>query len=221
MGFFHKGDDVFPAYVPYGSRDPDSKLYPGPVHSLLPANNAVIFNQPEIVLTWQKSPKAKRYLVQFDTSANLCNPTSVETIDTTCAIAILHPQKTCFWRVRGRNDFNYGAGEWSEVRAFTTGKITPAGKAPIKADIRSGSGILSVHRSAGRFVFAIEAPTPSKASLRVYDLQGRLVAIVFDGLLSRGRHRIAWMAPANGRGIYGARLRLGSDDANELFVTWR
>jgi subtilisin family serine protease len=71
---------------------------------------------------------------------------------------------------------------------------------------RSGRGDVTV-----RFQMA----TPERVEVRVYDLSGRVVASLADGLLSAGEHRISWDGrTASGEevasGVYFCRLKSGS-----------
>lgn len=52
---------------------------------------------------------------------------------------------------------------------------------------------------------AFELPEAGRASLAVYDLKGRRVAVLVDGRLERGRHSLGW----DGRGDGGRRLGSG------------
>jgi hypothetical protein len=60
-----------------------------------------------------------------------------------------------------------------------------------------------------RTEFEFSLPNPQKVSLRVFDLQGRTVAVLADGTRSEGRQRVAWDARGVGAGIYFCRLQTG------------
>jgi hypothetical protein len=207
IGFFHKGDDIFPPYVPYISRDPDSKLYPEAVHSLLPINNALVHNQPEVGLVWQKSGASQKYRLQIDTTENFCRPIDMEITDTAYIFKNFSPDEAYYWRVRGRNNFNYGSGEWSEIRKFT---IKNDQVNLVKEDKNfSDSKFLSIVRFQDHIVCVIDVLTPLKASLCVYNVQGKLMTALFNGTLIRGVHRYTWKSPLHGQGLYVVRLRMG------------
>jgi hypothetical protein len=218
IGFFDKGDDLFPAYVPYLSRDPDLKLYPDVVHCLLPVNDARNLDHSKLSMTWKSSTASKKYLLQIDSTEYFCNPTDTETTDTTITLGNLHQEKSYYWRVRGRNDYNYGAGQWSEIRTFTTDKITVKNNSPARNTINCGSGTLSLTQFSDHITFAIDATTQANTSLRVYNLQGRCVAMLLDGLLNQGRHHFTWNSSLGGTGPYIARLLIGNEHAERLFI---
>jgi hypothetical protein len=216
IGFFDEGDELFPPYVPYIARDPDAKLYPDVVHTLLPANNALVLNQSEVGLLWQTSDASLKYKLQIDTTEEFCSPIDIETTDTAYIFNNAAPDAHYYWRVRGRNDFNYGSGEWSEIRQFTTKKSVA-----VQAKNRSGSKILSIVRFPDRSICTIDVPAPSKASLYVYNMQGRLVTSLFDGTLNRGVHRYGWRSSSLGPGLYIVRLHMGTNHAEKKFVMSR
>jgi hypothetical protein len=216
IGFYYKGDDLFPPYVPYISRDPDSKLYPDVVHSLLPVNNAQVLNPLEIGFVWQTSGASLRYRLQIDTTERFCNPIDIETTDTAYIFSNASPATAYYWRVRGRNEFKYGSGEWSEIRKFTVKTSAAA-----RDKKYSGSKIFSIVQFPDHGVFAIDVLAPVKASLRVYNVQGKLVMSLFDGTLNRGVHRYIWKSPLHGQGLYVARVHIGTNHAEKLFVMSR
>jgi hypothetical protein len=216
IGFFDKGDDVFPPYVPYISRDPGANLYPDVVHSLLPVNDTVVYNTSEIGLVWQTSGASQRYRLQIDTSERFCSPLDIEINDTVYLFHNASPAIAYYWRVRGRNDFNYGSGEWSEIRRFTV-----KNSAAVEVKKGSASRIPSIVRFPDNSVFAIDVRASSKASLRIYDMQGRLLKTLFDGMLNRGVHRYIWNSPLKGQGLYILRVRMGTNHAETLFVMSR
>ncbi len=216
IGFFDKGCELFPPYVPYLSRDPDSKRYPEVARSLLPVNNAIIHNQPEVGLVWQTSGASQKYGLQIDTTENFCTPIALETADTAYIVKNLSSEKAYYWRVRGENGFNYGSGEWSEIRKFTVKNA-----ASIEAQSPSGSKIISIVRFPDRWVCAIDVHAPMRASLRVYSVQGRLMTELFDGMLNQGVHRSTWKRPLHGQGLYVIRLLIGTSHTEKLVMETR
>jgi hypothetical protein len=75
---------------------------------------------------------------------------------------------------------------------------------------------------AMRLDFAV--PRASRVSLGLYDMQGRLVATLVEGMLPAGRHQAVWNGTSGGRtvpaGVYFARLRAdGADLARRVVVT--
>jgi hypothetical protein len=50
----------------------------------------------------------------------------------------------------------------------------------------------------------------ARISLKVYDIQGRLMARLADGLYAAGEHSIEWKAVGIGSGVYFCRLSAGN-----------
>lgn len=63
--------------------------------------------------------------------------------------------------------------------------------------------------AADAATFRFTLPAAGAASLRVYDLLGREVAVLVDAVLPAGPHRAAWDAAALPPGVYLARLHAG------------
>jgi hypothetical protein len=55
-----------------------------------------------------------------------------------------------------------------------------------------------------RITFAL--PKPVHVNLQVYDILGRAVATLADGLFQPGRHTVEWNAKGNPSGVYFYRL---------------
>lgn len=60
-----------------------------------------------------------------------------------------------------------------------------------------------------RTMLAFDLPKATRASLTVYDLNGRLVTRLFDEQMSAGHHEIGFDGAALPSGIYFARLKAG------------
>ncbi len=67
-------------------------------------------------------------------------------------------------------------------------------------------------RSHTGTVFALAVPQPTQASLRIYDVEGRLVRTLIQGPVERGVHRVTWRGTNDSNrgvasGVYFARVR--------------
>jgi hypothetical protein len=76
-------------------------------------------------------------------------------------------------------------------------------------------------RSAVEVVFAL--PFRTSASLRVYDIQGRLVTTLSDGERAAGTHRVRWSPAADvgASGVYLVELKSGARRATGHLVLMR
>lgn len=73
---------------------------------------------------------------------------------------------------------------------------------------------------AGSTDLAFAVPGATRLSLKVYDIKGRLVATVADGVFGAGEHRVSWNCrDANGGdvapGVYVAILRVGNNSIKQ------
>jgi len=91
--------------------------------------------------------------------------------------------------------------------------VEPEAPAPTRLTLTAGP---NPFRS--RTTFRLTLPEAGPATLAVYDVLGREVALLHDGLLAAGAHAFAWDASALPAGVYLARLRLG-DRAEAVRVT--
>jgi hypothetical protein len=73
----------------------------------------------------------------------------------------------------------------------------------------------------GRVSLRIQLPTSSSVELAVYDLQGRLVALLEDGRLAEGEHRFHWQPDDAASGTYLVRLRSGARTQTRKVVLLR
>jgi hypothetical protein len=77
---------------------------------------------------------------------------------------------------------------------------------------------------SGTTEIAFSVPVASEVSLKVYDINGRLVRSLVEGSLSAGSHRVVWDGRTSdgGRtapGVYLAVVRIGSEEtASKMFL---
>ena len=79
---------------------------------------------------------------------------------------------------------------------------------------------------AWRTAFAFGLPRGGHTSLRLFDVRGRLIATLEDGLLSAGAYRREWdsrdlSGQAVASGVYYARLQMGADVRTRRVVVIR
>ena len=58
-------------------------------------------------------------------------------------------------------------------------------------------------------------------SLQIYDINGRLIETLVDGIINPGNHEIQWNASNYSSGIYFAKLSVGSQVQTEKLVLVR
>ncbi len=91
--------------------------------------------------------------------------------------------------------------EWmNDSRIFSTSDPSPSKQASNPLQI----AILSDHRTA-QIRYAL--PETARISLKIYDVQGRLVTTLLDGVQDAGVHEARWSAHSSASGIYFCRLQ--------------
>ena len=101
------------------------------------------------------------------------------------------------------------------VASGLLGQITAAGPAP--ADRPFGLSVAPGPFRAFTHV-TFETDTPGPVSLRVYDALGREAAVLVDGALAAGRHRVRLDAERRPAGAYVVRLSQGSRSETRTVV---
>ncbi len=89
----------------------------------------------------------------------------------------------------------YGRGIWD----FRVAQI-PSGVRGDPARSPDAPGLASRQLDETRTAFLLENPGTAEVTVRVYDLTGRVVAVLHRGTLSAGTHRFVWDGTASGGG---------------------
>jgi hypothetical protein len=108
-------------------------------------------------------------------------------------------------------------GAWTSDLFSVMSAVTGTdGELPTVYDLRFRSA--NPARGAARFELAL--PVKSDVSVRVYDVRGRLVALLADGQMPEGRHLLSW--GGEGRpGVYFVQAQAGEFSRNLRFVVVR
>lgn len=151
--------------------------------------------------TWQSDPWADSYTVELDTMADFSTPFRKNSNGTSLVILpALKYGRLYHWHVQGKN--LVGAGAWSPTWTFTTSVST--GVASADEQRASLCSISSVNPSPVSSVctFVVHLVSADHVRIRIHDLQGSMVAEVFEGSLDAGAHSIAWNATTVASGSY-------------------
>ncbi len=108
-----------------------------------------------------------------------------------------------------------GTGYWYRLRAEDRAGVARV-FGPVAAQTPPGEAVLLRARpnpSDGAVVIDFTLPADGRVSLRVFDVQGKQVALLADGPFPRGSHTLRWkgaLDPGAARGIYFVRLATAS-----------
>lgn len=168
---------------------------PGQATNPFPTNNAV--NVPiTTFLGWDAADDATSYAVFLGTAEPLAE-IGATTETTLTPPADLSHSTTYLWRVEAQNQ----TGEtMSDTWSFTTEAGSAVGDRPIPTAFELGAAYPNPFNSNVRISLSI--PSESFANARVYDITGREVATLVNGLLSAGAHDLEWNAAGQSAGLY-------------------
>jgi hypothetical protein len=108
---------------------------------------------------------------------------------------------TSLW-VRGRD----AAGNWgaaAELAVLVNGGATDVGEVGAITAFAVEPNVPNPFVSGTRIRFAL--PEPSPVTVRIFNIEGRLVRTLLDGSVPAGRHSVEW----NGRDDHGSRVASG------------
>ena len=169
------------------------------------------------MLRWFPAQGAQTYRLQVGTTPAF----SVIVIDTSgiadtlIAPAGLEVLRTYYWRVRAEN--SVGAGLWSDAWGFYTGSVTIVEKKELVPEtFRLFQNYPNPFNPTTSIKFSLEEN--ARASLRIYDILGRQVAVLVDGERPAGFTTILFDASALPTGTYVAVLTSGGKRASTKMI---
>jgi aminopeptidase N len=157
------------------------------------------------VLTWIAAAAAVTYDIQVAADSLfgpiVADSTGLAATDFTPPGPL--PAGQYFWRVRGVNAG--GAGEWSDARTFDVrAPASAGGTATLPSTVELDQNFPNPFNPETVIRFSL--PSKSAVRLVVYDVLGRIVAVLVDGTKEAGRHEVRWNAGDVPSGIYLCRL---------------
>ncbi|MBP1653768.1 MAG: pepN, partial [Bacteroidetes bacterium] len=164
-------------------------------------------------LTWRSATAALTYEVEVgvDSSFSIIAVGPVALAETTFAPVIPLSPGRYYWRVRGLNAG--GPGEWSGVWSFDV-------ESPASADGQAAPIAFALEQNFPNpfnpeTVIRFALPARAAIRLAVYDLLGREVTVLVEGMKDAGRHEAVWDASRVPSGTYVYRLQVhGADQAS-------
>jgi hypothetical protein len=187
-----------------GAGKPEARA-PGASLAVGPGDGAA-FPHGEAELEWEVLLTASGYRLQLSGDPGftrlLVDTTGLAR--TVFALSGSLPGGRYYWRVRGEN--SRGAGAWSDSRSLVLGTVNAV------ADRQGGIPARAVLEQNypnpfnPRTVITFRLPASSLIRLAVYDLLGREVAVLADGLFGAGSHQAVWDAASMPSGNYICRL---------------
>ena len=175
---------------------------------LIPIQPDTIISQAGTLFTWHKSAGATSYKIQiFKTDSAVSQPTVITfTNDTFYRQAVPLLSGRYVWMVSA--DFDYNRLSYPD----TFWVKTQTGTASIAKSKLPTVFALKASVSAGRIVLSCAVPQHAAQALRpvtidMFDVRGRLINKVFDGMLAAGYYQFAVPVEHIASGMYVCRMR--------------
>ncbi|NBC17999.1 MAG: T9SS type A sorting domain-containing protein, partial [Bacteroidetes bacterium] len=162
-------------------------------------------------LTWEALPDAASYDLQIalDVGFGVIIDAAQDLASTSYAPRSLARTQQHFWRVRGVTASGE-TGPWSSAFRFTTGATS--------VDAEDAEDLPQAFALAPNYpnpfnpqtTIGYELPEASAVRLVVYDVLGRQVAVLVDGVRPAGRHEVTFEAANLPSGVYLYQLQAGA-----------
>lgn len=161
------------------------------------------------VLEWRPVSRATSYLVHLSSDSlfhTLIDPAVTQTVEKKTPLLSSHAEY--FWRVRSLNDA--GWGPYSPVFRFTTVLVSNRGRDDTKTarEFKLEQNYPNPFNPETRIQFSVTERV--RVRLAIYDLLGRVRAVLVDEVLSAGWYSAVWNASGMGSGMYVCRLTAGT-----------
>ena len=122
-----------------------------------------------------------------------------------------------YWRVRAENIG--GASDWSTARLFSTGTVL--GVVDELAGIPEAFNLMQNYPNPFNPSTNIryDVPTSAKVKIVIYDILGREVSTLMDGVQVAGRYVTTWNASGLATGVYIYRMEASPQDGSSIFTS--
>ncbi len=139
-------------------------------------------------LSWQSQEIVDAVTIQWSTDPLFeSSVDSAVVMDTSFTyLEDLSTNTQYYWRLKGWN--NMGSTSWTEVRSFTTGKLTSSESADIPTTFTLRQNYPNPFNPVTQIEFAI--PATSEIRLEVFDVLGRSVRVLAEGAV-RSRYSLS------------------------------
>lgn len=186
---------------------------PGLVSRLYPESGAVGVNVDDsgnIPFIWHKARLSDFYEIQISTDQSFENLVLSELkVDTTFFGADpnnFDPNTKYYWRVRGVNSSYKGPWSFWGTYDFTTATtLSTVGDPDLPSEIKLYQNYPNPFNSGTQISYSL--PEASYVTVSVYDVVGRKVATLVDGMHEPGTHQLSFDASGLSSGVYIYRLQ--------------
>lgn len=162
------------------------------------------------MLSWQAAGGAASYEVQVARSAAFATPVFEAAVGASLSVqaGTEGPGLVHYWRVRGV-DAGGVAGPWSLPRSFRTGGMPVGSEGAEEPPAQFALEAAYPNPFNPRATIGFSLPQSAEVRLAVYDVLGREVAVLVEGVRPAGRHEAVFEASGLPTGVYLYRLAAG------------
>lgn len=178
---------------------------------IAPANEAIVDSSYTATLVWSQLEGALRYQIQISDDGSNFSTTVLDTIvsDSSFITSPLMNNTNFSWRVRAGTATNFG--DWSAVNSFIT-PINTSITEDLTNEVPTEFGLDQNYPNPFNPITQIgfDLPEASHVSLRVYNINGQLVATLSNARLAAGSYNYTFNAENLPSGLYLYRLLAGN-----------
>jgi hypothetical protein len=177
---------------------------PGQVELISPAHLATLSADSATFAWFRSGDQTTRYWFEIGVDSSFTMFTSVDSTvtDTTKVFGPLTSGKVYYWRVRGRNDTEWGP--FSLTRSFSVLITGVEQNELLPNDYTLSQNYPNPFNPATRIQFGI--PREAHVRIDVYNALGERVRVLFDGVAAAGFHAVQFEASRLPSGVYLYRL---------------
>jgi hypothetical protein len=187
--------------------------------AVLPASAATSVNRLTRFV-WNSVLNATKYRLQISTDnlfATIVADTTVP-MDTTCTLkSPLAANSDYYWRLNAQNIG--GVSAWSTTRLFSTGTLVKVDE--LAEELPQVFALLQNYPNPFNPSTNIRYDVPKAANVKItiYDVLGREVAALVNGMQTAGRHNANWNAAGVATGMYIYRMEANAVDGSGSFTS--
>lgn len=189
---------------------------PAPALVLPAANATLVSRNPKFI--WNPALSANKYRLQVATDNNF-TAIVLDTVrfeDTTLTAANqLGSVADYFWRVYAGNIGGYSTTP-STPRTFSTGTTSVEEPGPVPTVFALSQNYPNPFNPSTKIRY--EVPTSAQVKITIFDVLGREVATLVNGIQEPGVHQVEWRALSVSTGVYFYRMEARALDGNGNFT---
>jgi hypothetical protein len=183
----------------------------------LPASSATNVNRLT-TFTWGASTNATKYRLQVATDNAFASIVRDSTVFEVTSLTLANPLAAStdyYWRINAANVG--GTSAYSTARLFTTGTLLSVDET---AEIPKEFALLQNYPNPFNPSTTIHYDLPRTAQVKIviYDVLGRVVATLVDGVQPANKYTVVWNASAVSTGVYFYRMTAKGTDGSGDFT---